>query len=178
MLFPIYFFVIFAGLWFWIIGFWTCCALVASSPVGALTCWIWARRNGLDAARCAWLGAFYWASGFMPWFHFGFQLNDRPVPQITMKSIYAVLFLVWLAGPVILGFFWASEDPFDGKRAWLVIHAIFNLLAWIAALFFLMTAKVLPTRRQRIHIGHVVPSMLGALSMLSWLPYALSTWRP
>ena len=173
MMWTVYFLAGLAGLWFWTMGCWICCALVASSPIGALACLFWARRRGLDAARCTRLGAFYWAAGFMPWLYFALQMNDRPVPQRLIKAIYVALSIAWLMGPVMFGFFWTSGDPALDDHDWLILHPIANLFAWIAALFFLMSADVLPSSRQRVHICHVVPSVLGTLVMLTWLPYAL-----
>lgn len=173
MLFAIYVLAIFAGLWLWTIGCWTCCALVASSPIGALSCLFWARCHGWNAARCTGLGALYWAAGFMPWLYFALQMNGRPAPRRLITAIYVSLFITWLIGPVLFGFVWISEDPFFRDRGWLVLHPIANLLAWMAALACLMSAKVLPASTQRVHICHVVPSLLGTLAMLSWLPYVL-----
>ena len=169
----VYFLMIFGGLWFWQIGCWICCALVVSSPVGALACRFWARRHGLDAARCTRLGALYWAVGFMPWLYFSFQINGWSVPPRLIKAIYAALFSAWLMGPVIFGFFWTSENPLLGDRDWLVLHPIGNLLACIVALICLLFARVLPARSQRVDIRHVAPSALGSLAMLTWLPHFL-----
>ena len=161
------------GMVFWAGACLACCALVTSSPIGALACRFWARRHGLDVARCTRLGAFYWAVGFMPWIYFALQMNNRAIPRRLMRAAYAALFIGWLLGPVFAGFFWTSEIIDLDNRDWLILHPTASLLAWVAALVCLGFAEVLPRRQQRIDTCHVVPSLLGTLAMLTWLPCVL-----
>lgn len=161
-------FVLFVGgvlLWSW--ACWACFALMVTSPIGGLLSRYWAHKHGFDPNRCTRLGALYWAFGFMPWLYFAFQINGRTAPRTLMKAIYIVLLLVWLVGPVIAGFFHA-DSPGRESLAWVPIA---NLLGWIVALVCLAFAKVLPAGEQRVHICHVIPSLLAVLAMLSWLPF-------
>lgn len=107
----------------------------------------------------------------MPWVYFAFQINGWTVPRRRMKAIYVVLFFVWMWGPIIAGRFF-SDSPGREFLAWV---PIVSLLAWIASLVCLAFAEVLPASRQRVHIFHLVPSLLGSLAMLTWLPYR---WLP
>lgn len=165
------FFVFFGGGMVWSWGCYACCAMMVTSPVGALLCRSWARRQGLDAARCARRGALYWAAGLMPWVYFAFQINGRTVPRQRMKAIYAALFFAWLAGPIAAGFFHAGAPGLE-SISWVPIA---SLLGWIAGLVSLTLAEVLPASRQRGHILRLVPSLLGSLAMLTWLPFR---WLP
>ena len=165
------FFAFFGGGAVWSWGCYACCAMMVTSPVGALLCRSWARRQDLDIARCARRGALYWAAGLMPWVYFAFQIKGRTVPRRRMKAIYAALFFAWLWGPIITGFF-LSDSPDREFLAWV---SITSLLAWIASLVCLAFAEVLPANRQRVHILHLIPSLLGSLAMLTWLPYR---WLP
>ena len=158
-----------AAIWSW--GCYACCAMMVTAPVGGLSCRYWARRRDLDVARCTWLGAFYWAAGLMPWVYFSFQINGRMPPRGRMKSGYVALFFAWLAGPIAAGFFHADSPG----REWMAWVAVVSLLAWIASLTCLAFAEVLPAVRQRVHVFHLVPSLLGGLAMLTWLPYR---WLP
>ena len=163
----------FGGIYVWTWGCWICCALVATAPIGALSCRVWARRQGLDTVRCARLGALYWACGFLPWVYFAFQIRDRTVPRRLMRVVYAFLCLALVLGPVIAGFFWASDLT---RHEWLVVTPFASLLALPTTLVCLAIAEPLPVRQQRIHTGHVVASLLGSLTMLTWLPHRLLAW--
>lgn len=163
----------FGGFHVWTWGCWVCCALVTTAPIGALSCQFWARRQGLDAARCARLGALYWACGFLPWVYFALQIQDRAVPRRLMTIIHAALFVAWLMGPVIAGFFWSSALT---RHDWLVVTPFASLLALPTALVCLAIAEPLPVRRRRVHNGYVVASLLGSMTMLTWLPHRLLAW--
>ncbi len=153
----------------WALGCFACCALIATAPIGALLCRRWALRQGWDASRYAWLGAFYWACGLMPWVYFAFRLNGRTPPRRLLGATYTALFLAWLAGPVIAGFIHAD---FPGLE-FLVWIPIVNLLTFIAALVCLAIADELPETPQRVQILRVIPSLLWSLAMLTSLPYLL-----
>lgn len=88
-----------------------------------------------------------------------------------MAVIYTALFIVWFMGPVLIGFVMTLE--FSGRR-WLVAHPIASLIAWVVALLCLWSATVLPAGSQRVDRYRVIPSVLGSLAMLSWLPYFLA----
>ncbi len=152
-----------AGAAIWVLGFFVCCALVVTAPIGALLSWHWARRHGWDASRCARLGALYWACGLVPWVHYAFQINGRMLPWGLLGPSYAALFLAWLLGPIGIGFLFATGP--------LILVPIANLLAFIAALVCLMFADDLPETQERVQIRHVIPSLLGSLAMLTYLTY-------
>ena len=158
----------------WQAGCWICCALVLTSPIGGRLCRSWSRREGLEEARCARLGALCWAAGFMPWLYLVMQIKGGVLPRGLMAVIYTVLFIAWFMGPVVVGFVMILEFPEFSDRRWLVVHPIASLLAWVVALLCLWSAKVLPAGSQRVERYRVVPSVLGSLSMLSWLPYFLA----
>ena len=167
------FFAYFFGAWAWSWGCWVCFAVVATAPAGAFLCWIWARRQGLDAARCAKRGALYWACGLMPWVHFAFQINGLRPPRWRMRVAYFALCAALMLGPVIGGFFRSADLM---RHEWLVVTPVLSLLALPTVLVALAMAEQLPAARQRVHTGHVVAATLGALAMLTWLPHRLFAW--
>ena len=171
----IMFFAYLGGFYVWTWGCWICCAMVVTAPIGALACRSWAQRHGLDATRCARLGALYWACGFMPWVHFAYAITGRTAPRRVVWVVYAALCVAMVLGPVIAGFFWAANVA---RHEWLVMTPFMSLLALPTALVSLAVAKPLPARQQRVHTGHVVAALLGSLAMLTWLPHRLVGWGP
>ena len=96
------------------------------------------------------------------------------MPRRLMAVIYTALFIAWFMGPVVIGFVMTLEFPEFRDRRWLVLHPIANLVAWVVALLCLSSATVLPAGSQRVDKYRVIPSALGSLGMLSWLPYFLA----
>ncbi len=169
----IYAVVLYGRFFVWALGCFACCVLIATAPIGALLCRRWACQQGWDASRCAWLGAFYWAGGFIPWVHFAFQINGRMPPPGLMGTTYTALFFAWLAGPVSIGIFdtiWVGRWFLELLPVtWLPIA---NLLAFIAALVCLVKADELPATPERVDTYRVIPSVLGSLAMLSGFAWA------
>ncbi len=164
------FYLTFGGFFAWMGAFWVCCALIVTAPIGALLCRYWARKQGLEASRCAWFGAFYWACGLMPWVHFAFQINGRMPPRGLLGTTYAVLFFVWFAGPISTTFFEAQVSHTE-PPIWIPIANLLAFIAALGALGFLVFADELPETRERVQILRVIPSLLWTLAMLTWLPY-------
>ena len=152
-------------LWSW--GCFACCALVITAPVGALLCRAWAGRQGDDVARRTWVGAACWAAGFLPWVYLACEINGWTVPRKTIKAAYAALFIAWLWGPIIGGFFSASLSSSDAATLFPVV----SLLAWLVSLVWVGFVGITPDRSPRFHLVHLVPGILMTLSMLAWLPY-------
>ena len=150
----------------WAGGSFICYALIVTAPIGALSSWYWARQQGAATTRCTLLGALYWAIGFLPWLYFAFQINGRAVPQRLMRTLWTVVFIAWILGPIGAGFFVAGSDT-ALVSDWFILVPFFNLAACVAALACTRFAKVLPAGHGRVHSCHVVPSLLGTLSMLS-----------
>lgn len=162
----------------WVVGSMVACAIVVTSPIGALTGWYWARKHNMDVAACTWRGAFYWMAGFVPWLYFAAQLNHWPMPKPIMVVVHLALFIAWLWAPVYLGFLWTINvsDPNLAKTKiadWLVLQPTVSLIGLIVSLICLSFVKTLP---QRLHHCRVVPSLLGTLSMLGYLPYLIYSW--
>ncbi len=163
------------GMAVWWVGCLIACAIVVTSPVGALTCWHWARKHNLDVAACTRRGAFYWMAGFVPWLYFIAQLNHWPIPNRIMVAVYLALFIAWLWAPVYVGFFWTiSIDTEVGD--WLALHPTVSMIVLVVSLICLAFVKTLLVTPQRLHYCRVVPSLLGTLSMLGWLPYPIYFW--
>ena len=159
----------------WLPGCFVACAIVVTSPIGALTGWYWARKHNLDIAACARRGAFYWVAGFLPWLYFAAQANHWPMPKRIMVVVYLALFIAWLWAPVYVGFSWASSVRYEIEigGGWLFLQPTVSLTALVVSLVCLSFVKTLP---QRLHYCRVVPSLLGTLSMLGLLPYLIHSW--
>ncbi len=173
----IYAVVLYGRFFVWALGCFACCVLIVTAPIGALLCRRWALRQGWDASRYAWLGAFYWAGGFIPWVYFACRINGQTPPRWLMRAAYVALFFAWLVGPlgyVLLGAIsYGIEFPEWPPITWLPIA---NLLALIVALVCWARAEALPATQERVDTYRVIPSVLGSLAMLSGLTWAPYFW--
>ncbi len=167
-----FFLFMWGAIFIWPLACLAACAIVVTSPIGALTCRYWARRHGLDVAACTRRGAFYWMAGFVPWLYFAAQINHRPMPKRVMVAVYLALFALWLWGPVFIGF-WQPFTMRNDPSGWLSLPPTASLIGLIVSLICLSFVKTLP---HRLHYCRVVPSLLGTLSMLGLLPYLIYSW--
>ena len=163
---------------FWL-AVYSWCALFVTSPIGALVCWNSARRRGRGAGRAALAGALYWVSCFLPWVYFVYSRDSSDVPSWLAKAGYGVLFVTWLMGPVVGGFFmsWSSEgDPYLGDlwvRVWLWVAAFFNLVALAVSAVCLAARTEKSSDSEYLDLGSVVPFGLAAAGAAMYSPLVI-----
>ena len=91
-------------------------ALIAvTAPVGGVVRLLFRSGRKGGYYREFLLGTACWAFWFLPWLHYIlYGRGDQPVPVWLVWAGYAMLFSVWLAGPIAGGFAFAnlaSVDP-------------------------------------------------------------------
>ncbi len=161
------------------LGTYLWCALVVTSPIGALVCWNSARKRGRDATRPALAGALYWACWFMPWVYFVYWRDGREIPALLVKTGYGVLFVTWLAGPVVGGFVmaWSSRgDPYLGDfgvRLWLLLVPFANLAAWASSVVWQAIRKKGSPDAEYLDFRGLAPFGFAAVGTAMYLPLVL-----
>ena len=170
---------IFTSLLFFWLGAYLWCALLATSPVGALVCWNSARRRGHAVGRPALAGVLYWACWFLPWVYYVYCSDGRDVPAWLVKAGYGVLFFTWLIGPVFGGFSMAwslGGDPYFGDvwfQPWLLVASCLNVVAVALSVICLIGRKEGSPNAEYIDWGAVAPFGLAAVGSAMYLPLVI-----
>ena len=165
----IVFWVMSLGLLAWTLGCYACCALVVTSPVGALIIRGRASARGIDGG--ARTGAWYWAAGFVPWVCYLYLVNGRPLPARLLNLSFRLMIGVWLVGPVISGGIASGSAPGPNNQWMLLVPAV-NLGMIALAVGWRSVAGRTGPQDVRLRGGDTMPFLFGAIGMLSLLPQA------
>ena len=159
-------------------------ALIAvTAPAGGLVCLLFRSGRKEGHFRKFLPGTVRWAFWFLPWLHYVlYGRRGRPAPVWLVWSGYAILFSVWLLGPIAGGFFFAYLASVDPRVEDSGLGYLLYLLpvANIAGLGWSVVVVVLEFKEHSFRVmggRHVAPfglCMAGCLvSFFCYLPYRL-----
>ena len=100
---------LFVGLFAFLVVACLAAFIAVTAPVGGVVCLLFRSRRGDERFRDFLLGTVRWACWFLPWLHYVlYARRGRRAPVSMVGTGYAILFLVWLLGPIAGGFVLAA----------------------------------------------------------------------
>ncbi len=163
------FWIMATGLFVWTLGCYVSCAVLATSPIGALVCRRLASKRGLAGGRYAWTGGWYWIAGFAPWVYCLYQINGRPPPIRMYNLAFRWLLVAWLVGPVIGGGMMAAGPGIGPNSGWLFAVPVVNLVGIVVSVIWRSVSTGTVTGDGQLRSGDVMPFFFAMVGMLTLL---------
>lgn len=137
------------------------------SPIAAFDCGRAAGSRGLGARKYAVAGAVYSVLFLLPWIYLRSQLRNKPLTDCTIAGGYALIYGLWVLGPVtsVIGMVTAGNE----SNRYIDLSIVLLVMVAVVAVSLLHQivsyAAIRPTRIRNSDVGSksLIPSLANIM---------------